>query len=349
MNPLHRVLCARILRTTVIITVGLVFCATIVQLSKYMRLINSASASVWQVMRLLVYISPDLISKILPISLAISIAVIFSRFRENKQLVALLSLGIPKKNLFKPICTVSIIVVCLLCFISLYYGPLSLQKFRLLETQIITNISLPQHSGNLITIKKISAFAEEYAGNFQFKNLIISDKKETSNSERIYKAENGEINDKILYLHNGEIIDYNTEKKTVIVTKFKHHKYDLSQVFSKHKIEYKTHELSSVKLLENMRDSKCAAEFHSRLLEPLLCLALVFLVFIIIMIAKYSRKTNILNFITAISTTIIWYGVHLGLTNAAQHDNTYIYIAYIFLFSTIFTTALFVKKMDMLR
>ncbi len=347
MNTLHRVLCARILRTTVIITVGLAFCATIVQLSKYVHLINNASASIWQVMKLLAYISPDLISKILPISLAISIAVVCSRFRDNKQLVALLSLGIPKKDLFRPVAIISIFISCILCLLSLYYSPLSLQKFRLLETQIITNISLPQHSGNLITVKKLSAFAEEYTGNFKFKNLIISDKQETSTSERIYKAESGGINDKILSLHNGEIIDYNPEKKTVIVTKFKNHKYDLSKIFSKHKIEYKTHEFSTNKLIENFSNLKCVAELHSRFLEPILSLTLSFLVFVVIMIARYSRKTNILNFISAISTPIILYGAHLGLTNAAQSNNMYVYIDYIFFLIIILLSLFFVKKLDM--
>lgn len=342
MNILYKNLHRRVLRTSIIITIGLIFCSVLIQSSKFMHLISGSYASIGQFLNLIFYLLVDVIANILPISFAISVAITFFRFRISNQLVVLQALGIPTKKLITSILPSSLAVCASLLFITLYLSPHSLQKFKVIEAQILNNVSLPKHSGNLLNHNGISVFAEKYSDKLIFENLIIIDKR-VENNIRTYRAKSGFLNKKFLVLNQGEIVEYDLNKKKILVTKFKKHIYNLSSISSKYKINLRIHEMSTTDLLGSL-DLKKRAEFNSRILNPFVALLLVFIAFLVTLKKDYYRSVSEHPLLLSIASIILCEGIYLGLSNACQKYAIFIPITYIFVFGSILIVLLFINK-----
>lgn len=331
------------LRASLIITIGLTFCAIITKSSKFMYLISSSSASVGQFVHLLSLLMTDVVSNIFPIALALSVSIVMFRFQASSQLIVLRALGSPIKDSIFSILPLSAISLCVLLALNLYITPVCLQNFKICEAGLVNNVSLPRHSGNLLNHRGISVFAEKYSGGFNFKNLIITDLRSDKEIVRTYKAELGSFNKKVLYLTNGEITEFNPKNGRLLTTKFEKHSYDFSELFAKYKINYRIHEMSTAELVGS-NDLAYKAEFHARILNALIVVLLALVAFFISLSGEYRRQLSSHPLLKSIVSVVFFEGVCLGLLNACQKKSIFILVSYCFILGGIFIISFCINR-----
>lgn len=330
-------------RASLVITVGLTFCAIITKSSKFMYLISSSSASVWQFVHLLSLLMAGVVSNIFPIALALSISIVMFRFQASNQLVALRALGFPINDTIFSIFQLSVISFCSLLVLNLYIAPACLQEFKTYEAELVNNVSFPRHSGNLLNHRGISVFAEKYSGGINFKNLIITDLRNDEKIIRTYKAEAGSFNKKVLQLTNGEITEFNQKNGCLLTTKFEKHSYDFSELFAKYKINYRVHEMSTSELVGSS-DLAYRAEFHSRILNALIAVLLALVAFFMSLSGEYNRQLSLYPLLKSVVSVVCFDGICLGLLNACQKNSIFIIISYCFVLGSIFGKLFCINK-----
>ena len=242
---------------------------------------------------------PKLFQLTTPISLFISILFTLNRMKSDSELVILWAAGKSNRNiLINPTIIFTSIIFLFLMFLSLYLTPYSLNEIR---HKIIDIRSSGIHSGILKERKFISPvdtltiFMQEIKGN-EISGLLIHDLKDPNNPNT-YIAENGELiierNNRFLRLYNGNIQILNKESKKISEISFESYDLNLAPYAKKERILYYADEISTLTIIEKIRnnsyDNEQFAELNNRLIGPLYiyCLAILTL-----LIFKISRRPD---------------------------------------------------------
>lgn len=318
MVTLYYELLRKIFRQSCVVMFALVFCACIIQSSRFMYLVSDSHATVLQLFSAICLLAVDMSANVFPIAIAIAVCMVFYKFKYSNQMVALQSFGVPIKSLLKPVAIAAYISTIALYSITLYFSPISLQQFKEMKTQFINNISLPRHSGNLVNYNGISVFAQQYVGRLNFKGLTIIDTR-TPSIFRTYFAESGSLINGVINLNHGVIKELDKNKKRISVIRFDFHSYDLNEVINKLSLNLSPHEMSSNELLQNYSKIKCKAEFHRRLIAPLLAILLSLLSFFCVCSrnttsrnASYREIIYAVFALTAVEGTALWFSNMMG-------------------------------------
>lgn len=350
MKSLVSVIFFRIFRTTFYSTIALTFCAWIVQSSNYLNLLNKNNISLAKFFKFSSYLAVDIVAVILPISLAISAAFVFHRFVESHQLTAMQSSGMPPTKLLSPLIALVSVAMCYLYISNAYISPKSWGKFREMEFEIKNNINPPESEGSLFSINGFSVYAQEYIGDFCFKNILIMDLRNINKSYS-YFAKNGVIKNSILYLTEGERIEIDNISQTNSITNFKTYRYDLKEVLgdvrkTPQPNEKFMHELLYENTGDEFMNSAQRALFHQKITSPLLAFIFSLMAFFIILLAPHKRKKSYGRMTFLIILIVFFQGTYFWITNASAKDLLFVKISYILLGSLIFLFAalIYVKK-----
>lgn len=326
---------SKILRQSVIITIALIFCVCVIQSSKFMHFISSSQATLGQVAEVLLLLSVDMIAIVLPVAMAISICIVLFKFKRSNQLLAMQSFGVPIKSLLKPVFCVSLLSTLCLYSITLYFSPIALQSLKIMRVGMINNISFPKHSGNLLNIGGISVFADRYIGSFKFKKLIVIDNR-SPGVFRAYSADSGQLIDGVITMNNGEIVEFQKKTNRISSIKFQEHAYNLRNAIQRMDESYSSHEMSSLRLLANLHDKKCNAEFHNRIISPMLVVLLGLLALLCTCIKNnVMRVAKSSEIIFAILSITCVEAISLALSNVMTRNEFFITVYYAFIVMSI--------------
>jgi lipopolysaccharide export system permease protein len=316
------------------------FCAWIVQSSKYLAMLNQNNISLARFFHFSSYLSVDIVAVILPISLAISIGFVFQRFIESSQLTALQSAGISPVDLLPPLMSLVSIATCYLYVSNAYISPRAWTRFREIEFGIRNNVDPPEIPGTIFSKNGFSVYAQEYIGNFFFKNIFIVDSKNSSKSYA-YFAKTGTIKNNMLILTDGERIEINDESNRNSITNFKLYQYNLNEILDNVKKAAQPNEkFMHVLLLENTGDKALdmaqKALFHQKITSPLLAIIFSLMAVLVILMAPYRRKKTYLRMIALIATIVVFQGTYFWITNASAKDLVFVTLNYVFVFASLF-------------
>ncbi len=329
-------------------TAALTFCAWIVQSSRYLDMLNSHNLSLARFFKFTSYLSVDIIAIILPISLAVSAAFVYQRFKESNQLIALQAAGISPRKMFAPLMALSAIMLCYLYVSNFYISPYSWKSFRHLEFEIKNNIEPPENAGIIFSNDKFSIYAQHYSGNLNFQNIFIVDSR-ISNKKSAYFAKSCLIKNNTLYLNNGERIEIDSVSQRSSTMSFASYNYDLKQIFNSEKRPSQPNEKFASELLNNSGSMEnihtLHALFHQKMTSPLLTLIFSMLAFWLILLAPYSRKLTYSRMGALIFLIASFQGIYFWVVNAAARTPRFTFFNYFMVLSgLIVSTFLILRK-----
>lgn len=335
MVTLYYELLRKMFRQSCVVMFALVFCACIIQSSKFMYLVSDSHATVPQLFSAICLLAVDMSANVFPIAIAVAVCIVLYKFKHSNQMVALQGFGVPIKSLLKPVAIAAYISTIALYSITLYFSPISLQQFKKMKTQFINNISLPRHSGNLVNYSGISVFAQQYIGRLNFKGLTIIDTR-TPNVFRTYFAESGNLINGVINLNHGVIKELDKNKRRISAVRFDSHSYNLNEMIKKLSLNLSLHEMSSNELLRNYSNIGCKAEFHNRLITPLLAILLALISFFCVCSKNTtSRNTSYGEIIYTVSALTAVEGTALWFSNMMGKNESLIIQYYVFMIAMI--------------
>lgn len=350
MGSLSGVIFFRIFSATFYSTIALTFCAWIVQSSRYLTLLNKNNISLAKFFKFSSYLTVDIIAVILPISLAISAAFVFHRFIESHQLTAMKSAGMSATKLLSPLITLVSIVTCYLYVSNAYISPKAWMKFREMEFEIKNNINPPESEGSIFSSSGFSVYAQEYVGDFCFKNIFIIDLRNTSKSYS-YFAKSGAMRNSVLYLTDGERIEIDNNAQKNSITNFKSYRYDLKEVLGDAKRSSQPNEKFMYELYYEDTGNKALntsqkALFHQKVTSPILAFIFSLMAFFMILLAPYKRKKSYSRMGCLIALIVFFQGTYFWVANASAKNLFFVKLNYFLIGSLalIFVMLICVKK-----
>lgn len=321
-------------------TCALSFCAWIVQSSRYIEMLSTNHISIARLLQFTSYLSIDIVAVILPISLSISAAFVFLRFRESNQQIALEAAGISSKTMLYPLMLLATIMSGYLYLNNALISPNAWRAFRNEEYKIKHNIDPPEGAGTIFTSGGFSIYAQKYLGDLYFGNIFIIDARLEKKIDSFH-AKIGTIKNNMLFLFNGERIEIDFANNKNSITSFKKYQCDLNEILKiEKKISQPNEEYMRQLLLE---DQNCDAGkirtrialFHQKMTSPMLPFIFSMMAFLLILRFPYSRKISYLPMAYLIATVIIFQGVYFWIVNASAGDARFIYFNYGLIFAAI--------------
>ena len=297
MNIIHKSIIKE-LALTFIIT--LAFLNLILMMEKLLRLsrfLSGVGASAGDMLKLILYIQPQLLLLTIPMALLLSVLLVYGRLNLDNELVILRASGMNFKSISKPVFVLGTLCFIINIAVSFYIGPKSSILLRKKIANVITShLPLAFEAGAFnTTFKDIVFVIREKSAENSFKGIFMYDGRD-KNAPRVLVAKSGQIFTSEgfhahISLRDGFIHVAQGQRTTEIFFK----KYNMfltleSALPSKKIAEYTPFELLK-KSRENPKDIlSLQLELHRRLSLPLLCLVLVLLVPPLSLIAGKSGR-----------------------------------------------------------
>jgi lipopolysaccharide export system permease protein len=276
----------------------------------------------------------DIISVILPIALAISAAFAYQQFNESNQLIALQAAGLSPIKALNPLMRAILITVAYLYVGNAYISPDAWRKFRSLEFEIKNNIDSPEKTGVIFSNNGFSVYAQEYAGNFFFKNLFITDARNPEKTHS-YFARSGTIRNNVLMLTEGERIEIDFTNHKNSIMRFKSYNYDLKEILKAKRNSPQPNEKFVDELLREDGDVSTKALLHQKITSPLLAIIFPLLSFLLVLLAPYARRRSSWKIILLTAVVIMFQGGYFWIANAAGNNLEFAKLNYILIVSSI--------------
>ncbi len=301
---MDKVIFKRFCVTTVVLAIILSVLLWFTQSIKYISIIAENDVSLKNYFSLIVYLLPDLLTRIIPICVLIASIYLFSKITLDNELVVMQALGkSPWQISWSVIVFSAVLAVATFCT-NIYLVPDSFQKFRVLESKFRDNLSSSVlKTGKFNLTKNITVFVKDKDINQNLKGVFISDSRDNArNKPYVIMAELGKIrridNEWVIFLKNGSRLDQD-DKGRIRTLNFKDltFKPNISDE-SKAKRAIKAHEKSLTSLLNTQegvdmgirKKYRFIAEGHQRILTPFLIIINVLLSILVFVVNKPERR-----------------------------------------------------------
>ncbi len=275
-----------------------------------------------------VLLMPTWLSLVLPIACFAATMFVYSRMASDRELVVLTASGLGPLGLARPAIIVSIIVTLLGYLLSLYLVPVSYRGFKELQFQIrhnYTNVLLREGVFNSIS-NDVTVFVRARQPDGELAGIIVQDDRDEGESVTLL-AERGALildgNDPKVLMVNGNRQARDNATGRINILYFDRYTVDLGglgeagQRTGRDQNELFIDELlnPTEQITQPRNFLKYKAEGHSRLITPLLGLALPLIGLVVILKGEFSRRGQTRRLIVAI--------VLVGLVQAAVLGSKY--------------------------
>lgn len=248
-----------ILRTFFTIVFGLSLIALTVRAVNFLELIVDNGYS------LITYFSYSILNifglapKFFPLAFLVSIVIFIVKHNNNNEFVILWTAGVKKIKITNLLLFSSLVVMVFYLIFSVYLTPLALNKSRKLLSQSQFNSFLPTIRSQQFSdsFKGLTFLVEKKIDN-EIENIFLHDtsdnlRKFTSSASNIQDttiiAEKGIVEDKALFLLNGQILSQKKSNDENEIIKFEELNIDLSRLKTTIITDFKLQETSTLKLL----------------------------------------------------------------------------------------------------
>ncbi len=276
------------------------------------RLLSGTGISVIDMIKIFLYIQPQLLILTIPMAFLLATLLTFGRLNHDNEIVILRATGMSFRDISMPV-----FVLGLLCFlfnftVSLYLGPRSSQKLRDEITRIITvRTPLAIEEGTFNTsFKDIVFIIKEKLSNDTFRGIFLYDGRNKT-EPKVMLAREGKISmseglQTNLFLKDGYIHIAKGEN----ITEIFFDRYNFVMKLETELPSRKNSELSFNELINEIKRgaphiSSLQLEMHRRLSLPFLCIILIFLGPPLSMIAGKSGRLGGLS--TGLGVFTIYY------------------------------------------
>jgi len=330
MKIIHRSILKELSLTFVISLACLNFILMMEKLLRLTRFLSGVGTSMTDMAKLILFIQPQLFLLTIPMSLLLSVLLVYGRLNIDNELVILRSSGMNFAGISRPVVILGFICFLLNLAVSFYIGPRS-------------SIALREEITNIIRVRTPLAI-EEGRFNTYFKNTLIIVKEKVSDNElrgifiydsrnkqepRVVMAKGGKISEQEglnidFLLNDGYINMTNDDSMTELFFK----KYNLMLRLEADVPDRKNAELSPPELVDKIGkvDRRQALplylELDRRLSLPFLCIVLIFFGPSLSLLAGKSGKLGGLTLGLAVFTIyymLLIYGTNLVRAGKIPH------------------------------
>lgn len=270
-------------------TLSLAFLNSILMMEKLIRLsrlLSSVGASIFDMGKIILYLQPQLLMLTIPMSLLLSILLVYGRMNLDSEIVVLKASGLDFTSISRPVFFLGIFCFIATLAVSFYIGPRSSVKLRETISEIIAARS--------------TMALEEGTFNSSFKDvvIVIKGKKSADMIEDIFIYDNRNKDEpKVLMAKHGKFFaqdsgdvglfltdGYINLRRGTMTTEFFFEKYNMILSLEGESPAPKKMELTPSQLLAQSKNTdsykrKVAfyLELHRRFSLPAVCLVLAFL------------------------------------------------------------------------
>jgi lipopolysaccharide export system permease protein len=294
------------------------------------RLLSVVGASVFDMVKIILYLQPPILILTLPMSLLISTLLTYGRLNADSELIILRVSGMSFKEISKPVFILGIGCFFTGLLVSFYLGPLSMQRLRETTSDII-RLRAPAaiEEGVFTTLfKDIVLFVKEKPDSETMKEIFIYDER-NKKEPRVMMSKEGRISvadglSLSLYLKDGYIHITKGDTSTEIFFSG----YNLILNLAAEQQLRKNSELTPFELFSEAKKFKpkeaipLFLEFHRRLSLPSVCLILMILGPPLSLLAGKSGRLGGLTiglFVFVVFYFMLIYGENLARTGKIPH------------------------------
>ena len=306
----------------------------------FLNLITENGISLKQFLQLFIFISPWVLSYILPFSLLIANILTINSLQQNSEITVLKSCSVSNFNLAKPIILLGLLVSLIAYSISFYFMPYANRQLKLFRNNLQENYSnIALQSGVFENIKNTTIYVQKRQQDNLF-GLFIYDQSNADYSVAI-TAQNAKLNTANnslkLILNNGTLQKFNYKNEKTETLYFQQYSFSLN--------ENENNEESSITLKPNERYfhellypepnlssdylPKLDAELHQRLIFPITPFIFSLLAGIFLLKNYSIRNKNIKNTAYFLTYSLSFFIINIVFKSISQNNSHYIFLNYL--------------------
>lgn len=293
------------------------------------RLLSGTGISVVDMIKIFIYIQPQLLILTIPMAFFLATLLTFGRLNHDNEIVILRTTGMSFRDISMPALTLGVLCFLFNFTVSFYLGPKSSQKLRDEITRIITlRTPLAIEEGTFNTsFKDIVFIIKEKLSSDKFRGVFLYDGRNKT-EPKVMLAREGKISiseglQTNLFLKDGYIHIARGDK----ITEIFFDKYNFIMRLETELPSRKNSELSFEELINEIKKrvpqiSSLQLEMHRRLSLPFLCIILIFLGPPLSMIAGKSGRLGGLSIGLGVFTVyyiLLIYGENLVRAGKIPH------------------------------
>lgn len=237
--------------------------------------------SIIDILRLLSFYVPPILTQTVPIGLFLGIMICFTKFSRNSESVAMISTGLSIKNILKPVLTVALASSIFILFLQESIIPRSFIKLKYLAAKIAYENPVFQLKEKTFidNLEGYSIYVDQVDSNGKARNILVFEKNQKNPYPTVLVGEEAFWQDFSIIIKNASFFNFDETGKKKLTGSFEDKKVTLSPFFEDLNIKIKDVEsLSIAKLLKELKEKNGKAR-NEYTIEIFRKLALVFSTF----------------------------------------------------------------------
>lgn len=315
-----------IFATTVFISALLTSFVWGTQVVHYFYLVTKYNIKMRELLISSMWLIPDFLTTILPISFSIAITCVYERLRLSNQLTAAFFAGINYKQIVKPITINSVFMTIALLLSNFFISPKFLHEFKTYQNLSMSKINF-KDKNSVVNYQDMSFFVKEKTEDNQIKGIIVCDN--SSNNDYTITADKGTVsankNSFNLELLKGKRIDFRSKNPSVF--SFESYKNDIP--IKQRTIEKKPYEKFIFELL-NSKSGRDISEAHKKITAPFLIFIYAFIIFLVLIKIRAHKKINYLGIFTGFSIIAVIQCIQILIFNISINHKYFVSLFYLF-------------------
>ena len=324
-NKINLYIFNQILKSCFLIFFIFVAIAWLLQITRLFTLTNLIQIDILNIINLSFFLIPNLLSVILPFIIIFGILFCFIKLNNDKEIIAIFTLGLQLKPIKYSLIFFSTIVAILYIFLNFYISPKVYEIYKYKEFELRNTIDFNKMiSTNFFKINKNTTLDFKKNDNF-FEDFFINF---IDTEENIIFAKKGNIrnenNNFIFQLTNGFKLSINDNINQIEKLEFKNYVLELS---NDNDVKFSNYDRNSLTIFDDIKN-KDYLNIAYKIFDILLCLTIVFVFY----------RNNIVNNNFSIKNNLyfIIFSIFLLLINQLIKNSGIIFEQYlIILFSLI--------------
>ena len=296
MSIINRYLQREILLPFLYALVVLVFILLMGQLFKIVNMVVSEGVRVWDVIRLVCALIPQILTLALPISFFFAVLVGLGRMVGDGEVVALKAAGVSPYNLLKPVLQLAIACTLAALLVSAWLAPWGMRQVRQVTFEILqekVTLALRSQALNLAFPGMVIYMGKIDRETGRVAEVFIEDRRHGEHPQTITALKGVIVGDRdsstlLLQLEEGTIHEYDPSAESYRVTDFSQYRinFDISDLLGEEgHVKLKNKALSNAALLRKIALKKSQgrnlvrtqATLYERFTQPFSCLAFALL------------------------------------------------------------------------
>ncbi len=296
MSIINRYLQREILLPFFYVLVVLVFILLMGQLFKIVNMVVSEGVRIWDVVRLVSALIPQILTMALPISFFFAVLVSLGRMVGDGEVVALKAAGVSPYAMLKPVLQLAVACTVVTLLVSAWLAPWGMRQVRQVTFDILqekVTLALRSQALNLAFPGMAIYMGEIDRENGRVADVFIEDRRHGEHPQTITAVAGVIVGDRdsstlLLQLEEGTIHEYDPQAESYRVTDFSQYRinFDISDLLGEEgQVKLNNKALSSSALWQKIalkkslgkNSTRARATLYKRFTQPFSCLAFALL------------------------------------------------------------------------